>query len=73
LSQQDEDTGQAAERPASEAEEGDGGEQEAGAAQSGAAQDGEIAQEAAMRLLNSVEEGEPRVEVSPASRGGKDW
>ncbi|MEL6342599.1 MAG: VWA domain-containing protein, partial [Myxococcota bacterium] len=33
----------------------------------------EMSEEAAARLLDGVEEGEPRVQINPGSRGGSDW
>jgi Ca-activated chloride channel family protein len=62
------DTGQSA---GGEPRDGELGEDAAGQASAG--QEGEISEDAAMRLLGGVEEGEPRVEITPESRGGKDW
>ena len=67
-----EDTGQPAE-PVAAGEPGEPEDGEGAAAQAGEAEAGEVSEDAAMRLLNSVEEGEPRVEITPESRGGKDW
>ena len=38
-----------------------------------AIQEGEMSEDSARRLLESVEEGEPRVQVGDQSRGGNDW
>ena len=34
---------------------------------------GEISQQEAERMFDAVEEGDPRVVINPASKGGKDW
>lgn len=69
------DTGEPDSEQAEPTADGEPGEPEEGegSAQAAAGEEGEISEDAAMRLLNSVEEGEPRVEITPESRGGKDW
>jgi Ca-activated chloride channel family protein len=48
-------------------------EESAQAAQASELSEEELAEAAARRLLDSVEEGEPRVTVGEQSRGGNDW
>ncbi|MFT4978719.1 MAG: tetratricopeptide (TPR) repeat protein, partial [Myxococcota bacterium] len=72
------DTGEQEAAAEAVAQEGaDGEESESGEdAQATAAPqeiDGEMSEDAARRLLESVEEGEPRVQVGEQSKGGNDW
>jgi len=70
------DSGQSAEQAEAQAAQGDdtGQPQAQGEAQDEKGQlPGSISAQEASRMLDGVQEGDPRVTVKPRSRGGKDW
>jgi len=66
--QPSDDTGAAPEPPEPSSTSGD-----TGGAPSPPVEVGEISEQEAERMFDAVKEGDPRVVINPASKGGKDW
>jgi len=66
------DTGSAPDPAAEDSPQPDGGD-DTGEAPAAPAEFSEMTQDQAERMFESVQEGDPRVVIDPASRGGKDW